>query len=202
MYFPEFCFFPECFKLVHGDEEQYRLIFRWAWLLNFLRVMFFVVGTFILLITTCALCGFACMLSSVVRDDYYNRRRIQQREEEFHNLEERFREVANVGDLIIPGLITFRFIQIAGGRRTPVSAPLGQYGAFDQNGAFLIFASVFHYFSSINAKIEEKKHKLCFTSYENTVVLFPEAKITNIKKKPFLRPREHNLLKLNEKFAD
>ncbi|VDN19645.1 unnamed protein product [Gongylonema pulchrum] len=70
----------------------------WAWLLSLLRVMFFIVGTFILLITTCALCGFACMLSSVVRDDYYNRRQIRQRDEERHNFEEQFGDAGIVGD--------------------------------------------------------------------------------------------------------
>uniref|UniRef100_A0A8R1XPS8 Uncharacterized protein n=1 Tax=Onchocerca volvulus TaxID=6282 RepID=A0A8R1XPS8_ONCVO len=64
----------------------------WTWLLNFLRVTFFLIGAFIMLITTCALCGFACMLSSVLRDDYYRRQQMREREEELRILEERLRE--------------------------------------------------------------------------------------------------------------
>ncbi|VDK83426.1 unnamed protein product [Litomosoides sigmodontis] len=64
----------------------------WTWLLNLLRVIFFLVGAFVIVITTCALCGFTCILSSVVRDDYYRRRQMREREVELRILEERLRE--------------------------------------------------------------------------------------------------------------
>uniref|UniRef100_A0A915PP16 Uncharacterized protein n=1 Tax=Setaria digitata TaxID=48799 RepID=A0A915PP16_9BILA len=84
-------------KYDFGDFKKYprpvAILENWTWLLNFLRVMFLIVGALVMLITTCALCGFACMLSTIVRDDYYRRRQIRQREEDLRNLEERLQEV-------------------------------------------------------------------------------------------------------------
>ncbi|CAG9537882.1 unnamed protein product [Cercopithifilaria johnstoni] len=65
----------------------------WTWLLNLLRVVFFLVGAFVVIITTCALCGFTCVLSSIVRDDYYRRRQAREREQELRILQERLHDV-------------------------------------------------------------------------------------------------------------
>ncbi|KAL3984981.1 hypothetical protein ACH3XW_36735 [Acanthocheilonema viteae] len=54
--------------------------------------MFFLLGAFVVLITTCALCGFSCILSSILRDDYYRRRQMREREEELRIIEERLHE--------------------------------------------------------------------------------------------------------------
>ncbi|EFO25250.2 hypothetical protein LOAG_03240, partial [Loa loa] len=54
--------------------------------------MFFIVGALVMLITTCALCGFTCILSSILRDEYYHRRQIREREQELRILEERLHE--------------------------------------------------------------------------------------------------------------
>uniref|UniRef100_A0A1I8EYG2 Uncharacterized protein n=2 Tax=Wuchereria bancrofti TaxID=6293 RepID=A0A1I8EYG2_WUCBA len=73
--------------------SQSSIIFQgWTWLLNLLRVMFFIVGAFIMLITTCAICGFACILSSILRDDYFHRRQRREQDEELRILEERLHE--------------------------------------------------------------------------------------------------------------
>ncbi|KAM3717860.1 RING-box protein [Dirofilaria immitis] len=42
---------------------------------------------------TCALCGFACMLSSALRNDYHRQRQIRENEEELRILEERLRDI-------------------------------------------------------------------------------------------------------------
>ncbi|VDO56001.1 unnamed protein product [Brugia timori] len=72
---------------------QSLIIFQgWTWLLNLLRIMFFIVGAFVMLITTCAICGFACILSSILRDDYFRRRQRREQDEELRILQERFYE--------------------------------------------------------------------------------------------------------------
>ncbi|MCP9262796.1 RING-box protein 1 [Dirofilaria immitis] len=53
----------------------------------------FITGAFIILIATCALCGFACMLSSALRNDYHRQRQIRENEEELRILEERLRDI-------------------------------------------------------------------------------------------------------------
>uniref|UniRef100_A0A8R1XZH0 Uncharacterized protein n=1 Tax=Onchocerca volvulus TaxID=6282 RepID=A0A8R1XZH0_ONCVO len=65
--------------------------------LNFLRETFFLIGAFIMLIITCALCGVACMLSYVLRGDYYHRQQTREREE-LRILEERFCEAGTVNE--------------------------------------------------------------------------------------------------------
>ncbi|VDN94131.1 unnamed protein product [Brugia pahangi] len=72
---------------------QSLIIFQgWTWLLNLLRIMFFIVGAFVMLITTCAICGFACILSSILRDDYFRRRQRREQDEALRILQERFYE--------------------------------------------------------------------------------------------------------------
>ncbi|VDM99577.1 unnamed protein product [Thelazia callipaeda] len=90
-------------KWIKYDMNDFKKQFRkivtfgsWEWLLSFLRIIFFIIGSFVLAITICALCGFACMLSTVVRDDYYNRRLRRQREVELRNLAEQFQGIALV----------------------------------------------------------------------------------------------------------
>ncbi|VDO61465.1 unnamed protein product [Onchocerca flexuosa] len=62
-----------------------------------------------MLITTFALCGFACMLSSVLRDDYYRRQQMREREEELRILEGRLREAGIVRKILINLIINDKY---------------------------------------------------------------------------------------------